>query len=520
MKKKYKVEDIGTHAFAKRLTDAALPYQGNQGPMANILRMVQDPPLNCSSVVFEYEYVDADYQDEFAAFYAKTFKNYSQRCTRLHFFSVRLPKRDFANLGKFRDNYIGFMVVRPTDLQRVGRTIIKPPIQDPNKQFVTCHSVFTANILGDEFNVDGMPFFQQDTQVGACAQACLWMLARHMSRRFGYRQFFPAEINQMAKVKMALGRHLPAEDGLTLEQMLEALQGMGFAAVAYQRSFIGEFSEHIDKAFSVRAHGKQREKDLERRRTAKLADIAYRYIESGLPVIFGTRNHALIGIGHTYRHNHKATVALQRIPEFFVNNDREGCYRLMPIFKPSIECSFGEVEMLIAVTPSEATLRGEIAEAAAMAAISDLLDLKIDATDKYSPKYRKALTDMRPEFGPLFRRLEYRTYLEHSTRFQKDLRLAMDRGQLDRKLGRKLLELDYPKYIWISEVSSPALLNHADKKDRKCLGRVVVDSTAPKSTDGAIAIHFADLLFLKNRQTGKTERNIFPGSTPFPHKLW
>ena len=54
-------------------------------------------------------------------------------------------------------------------------------------------------------------------------------------------------------------------------------------------------------------------------------------------------------------------------------------------------------------------------------------------------------------------------------------------------VGKKLLVLDYPKYVWVTEISSPVLLDQPDKKQRKCLGCVIVDSTAPKSTAGVIA---------------------------------
>jgi len=82
------------------------------------------------------------------------------------------------------------------------------------------------------------------------------------------------------------------------------------------------------------------------------------------------------------------------------------------------------------------------------------------------------------------------------------------------------LLLDYPKYIWITEVSSSTLLNHPDKKDRKCVGRIISDSTAPAKTRGVIAMHVADFLQLIGRNTGGTPITAFHlGSTPFGHKV-
>lgn len=520
MKKKFQIEYIGTPEFEKRFLAELLPYQGNQDPIVNIRAMISQPPLNCLSVVFECGYVDADYQDEFAAFYAKSFKKYPQRCTRLHFFSKRIRKTTRFNFAKYRDSYLGFMVVRPTDLQRVGRTVIRPPISDHNAEFLTCHAKFETHILGTDFTVDGMPFIQQDTQVGACAQACLWMLSRLISTRFHHRVFFPAEINLLAKAKMGLGRHFPAENGLTLSQMLEALNGMGLSAIAYQRHSIDAYSPHINLAFPVTETGEKALPQLNFQRTAKLADIAYRYIESGLPVIFGTCDHALVGVGHTYTHNTNATVALQRIPEFIVNNDNTGCYCKMPILTTGAKYNFCDVDVLMAVTPPEATLRGEMAESMAATYIKKFLSLKTDVGEGKMVSYQDILSQWRPDFALWLGQLEFRTYLQPSIDLQRDLWLELKRKILKRSVALRLLSLDYPKYVWVTEVSTPTLLNKPDKKDRRCLGRVFVDSTAPANTSGTLAMHFADCLSIEDREGTDHEFLFCPLSTPFEHKLW
>ena len=150
------------------------------------------------TVIIEDDYVDKDYQDEFTAFYSRAFKIYTQRCTRLHFFAKDIPTdTSFLDLGRFREQYLGFIVLRPTDLQKIGRPILKPFINDPNTEFVSCKAKFYSHIAGEKFTIDAMPFIQQDTQVGACAQAALWMVARYMSQRFGYREFMPGEINYL-----------------------------------------------------------------------------------------------------------------------------------------------------------------------------------------------------------------------------------------------------------------------------------------------------------------------------------
>src|SRR5947207_3124056 len=123
MRKEFHIEKIGTSEYNARLLAESLPDTGNRGPVLQILQSIADPPLNCRTVVFESGYVDQDYQDELAVFYSKAFKNYPHRCTRLHFFSVDIPTaagKAVIDFSPYRDHYLGFIVLRPTDLQRVG----------------------------------------------------------------------------------------------------------------------------------------------------------------------------------------------------------------------------------------------------------------------------------------------------------------------------------------------------------------------------------------------------------------
>ena len=521
MFKKLEAVKFGSERFRKLLLQEALPYGGNLSPINVTLDALQAKPLSCKMVVFEYDYVDKDYQDEFSAYYSKSFKNYPTRCTRLHFFSTPLPKTPLDFGQYLLGSYLGFIVLRPTDLQRMGRTILRPTLTQPDCEFITCCTAFDANLLGHTFTVKAMPFVQQDTQVGACAQASLWMLARYMSRRFNYREFLPAEINQFAKSHTALGRFFPAEKGLTVTQMLDALQGMGLSAISYDKESLDPYAKHFDSVFPISRKGNRAREHEQRnfRRTAKLADIAYRYIESGLPVIFTTSNHALVGIGHKYDFDKKGRLAIQRIPSFYVNNDAQGPYLEMPIFKrhPLFE-SFLEVGGIIVVTPHEATLCGEDAEDLAKDVLREMLAEK--SQNLRGKKLKDELIAMRKDFAPLLRQFEFRTYLMGSVEFQKDLRRDIASGDISAKVGETLVRIDYPKFIWITEASCAALLKHQNKKQRKCLGRIVVDSTAPKKTQGVIALHFADVFVVYDRQ-GKEPvmREIVLNSTPFVHKF-
>jgi len=521
MKKEFKATKFPSPQFDQELQKCTTPYQGNKTPIEEI-KALASAPLGCKTVIFEREYVDKDYQDEYAAFYSRAFKKYEPRATRLHFFAADLTQADIPRLESVvpADAYLGFLVLRPTDLQRVGRTILKPALKNLDQEFVHCLGEFSAHILGQKFTVNAMPFIQQDTQVGACAQASLWMVARYLSRRFGHREFLPAEINQFAKAKGAWGRILPADKGLYWNQMLDALEAMGLSAWSYRIDEFDDCSKHIDAAVNLPPTPTvaQLADHLQQVRLLKLADIAYRYIESGLPVVFGTDNHALVGIGHTYDHAAQANVAIQRIPAFITHNDSSGPYGIMPVSTSAPGLSFAKVEDLIAVVPGEVTLRAEAAEVMARRAIAKLLDL-LTNNPKFST-YKDLICQLRLEFNGLLDKLEFRTFLTPSVAFQKKLRADAAAGQFSSVLAGRLVELDYPKFIWVTEISSPTLLNFPKREDRKCLGRVIVDSTAPSPTWGEMVVHFCDFLGMLDRQTGVAlPWEHLPDTTPFCHQI-
>jgi hypothetical protein len=180
--------------------------------------------------------------------------------------------------------------------------------------------------------------------------------------------------------------------------------------------------------------------------------------------------------------------------------------------------TFAKVEDIIAVVPLEVTLRGEAAEVMARKAIDSFL--KLQTGNAGFPTYKDLIHQLRPEFKNLLDKLEYRTFLMPSVEFQKKLRADGNDKALSSALAERLIELDYPKFIWITEISSSTLLNHPKRQDRKCLGRVIIDSTAPSRTQGEMVIHFCDFLGMLDRQTGVAQPwEHLPNTTPFGHQI-
>src|SRR5687768_7764092 len=102
--------------------------------------------------------------------------------------SVELEK-----LGR-TGHYLGYTVIRPVGHAPVGRTVIAPPASPPEmRSNVLVRSTFECHLLGASFAVTGMPLVQQDSRIGACAQAAIWMAGRHFHNKHRGRWFSSVE---------------------------------------------------------------------------------------------------------------------------------------------------------------------------------------------------------------------------------------------------------------------------------------------------------------------------------------
>ena len=228
---------------------------------------------------------DPDFLEEHQAFYAKQHRPVTRKCVRIHAFAIDVPipaesneaaVLEFLDAAKASpDSYIGFVTVRPLRHAPVGATIITPPVsRQPN-----AYDDFPVHIAGIEFSVSGTPFLQQDSAVGACAQASIWMALRTLRKRQGNAAYSPAELTVAATRYISSDRTFPGRIGLTIEQMLEAIR----------------FAGHDPLHLAIRNRITVEEK------TEVVLRRAVPYVESGLPVIIGLAHpnggHAVVAIG-------------------------------------------------------------------------------------------------------------------------------------------------------------------------------------------------------------------------------
>lgn len=210
--------------------------------------------LGCQAMLLESHYVDRDYIEDHSLFYSRSFSNYPNYCRRLHFF--RAPPEELkarlaaledlcstaglvertARWGEFSEAcYLGFAVIKPLHGSPVGRTVLRcfAPTPDDTcrdrREFPAARR-YVVHLGAVELQVTGLAFQQQDVGVSACATTALWS-ALHKLRDFEeIGSPTPAQITTLAtQYSLPFGRPMPSDEGLSLDQMCQALQALKVA---------------------------------------------------------------------------------------------------------------------------------------------------------------------------------------------------------------------------------------------------------------------------------------------------
>jgi hypothetical protein len=255
-------ESRGPQTFAfsdpKQLGRFFKRYVGQLGGGRQFDRMTRGAVMSgATAALVESDYIDADWRNEFANFYAETFRPLPDRCERIHF------------LDPDAELYQGYAVIRPLIGRPICRTVLAPPRR--LAPYVSCQARSISSPYGYRFGVRGFPFITQDSQYGVCAHAAIWMVALYFHLRFRRPRFYLSDIVEGARHTPFIHRLIPSS-GLTHEQISGALEALDMPAISYVLDDLP---------------------DGENSRT-----IACRYLNSELPVNLLGSGHARVLIGY------------------------------------------------------------------------------------------------------------------------------------------------------------------------------------------------------------------------------
>jgi hypothetical protein len=198
--------------------------------------------IDAETMLIERRYVDRDYLEDFAAYHVRCFEQYKKDCYRLHFFSTRFDETDFekvllrlADATGLQGAYLGFVVIKPLPTTIIGRTCLAAyprQIEDRTRNFPTLRYE-QANLFGLDLKVESLPFQEQDQDVAACASSALWSVFHGTSRLFQHAALSPVEITKAAALHIRMeNRDFPAGDGLTSNQIADAIRSVGLEPLA------------------------------------------------------------------------------------------------------------------------------------------------------------------------------------------------------------------------------------------------------------------------------------------------
>lgn len=232
-------------------------------------------------ILIESNYIDKDYRSTYYNFYAKKGLRYRPDCVRLHLFdetvsfdeaTLRLSAPD----DRLTDHYFGFMVLRPTGVATIGRSVMTPDVRRGAKGFIIA-SRHKVHVLGHTLTIHGFPSMDQHIDIAVCAHATCWSILRHYSERYNiYREYHTHDITLLAQ-QFDPGGFIPSR-GLALSQAERVFQEAGTFPVIVAR----EINDPNDHAFY-----------------RQLAA----YVDSGFPLFAAMHNqgHAMAVIGYEWR---------------------------------------------------------------------------------------------------------------------------------------------------------------------------------------------------------------------------
>lgn len=443
--------------------------------LQSVLHLAVDR-LNAKTIIAE-TYISTDWADEYQASYSRSFRDFSRRTTRLHFFrgigknKRTLSKKDLYNLPvectrQKNSAYLGYSVIRPFERAPVGDTVLRSPYWHGSTDPVHCASTFKTHLLGHELFVRGMPFVEQDGNVSVCAEADLWMVARYMHRKGESRRYRPSEMASFATRYFAGGT---IRDGLNVYQMYSALKEMGLNP---------EFIVPKSAEDAIR--------------------LLYTSVESEIPVIVTLEDHVFTVIGRSYSKNENLIVdkdsVAKHIDAFIAHDDQRGLYLELEI--KSIEIENGETRLVVrdrenpirdgeeesweqvlacfVPMPSpriglrEADVRGMVRKYLIEGQLFELVQsLPTGIPKSYWPK--SELTS-----------LVNRIYLRRSDQFKRDILPATSKKikSRDTRVIALYLSLLMPKYVWVVELSEPGGYSVNDPFKRRIVGEMLFDASS------------------------------------------
>jgi hypothetical protein len=383
-------------------------------------------------VLIEPNYIDKDYRSTYYHFYAKKGQRYRPDCVRLHFFDETVafdPKAlKLTCKDKLEDHYFGYMVLRPTGIATIGRSVLSPDIRSgASRYIITAHH--KVHLLGYKLTIDGFPSMDQHIDISVCAHAACWSILRHYSVRYDiYREFLTHDITLMA--------HQFDPGGLVPSKGLD----VSHAERVFQEA--GNYPVHVARDLS-----KPQDPSFHRQMCA--------YVESGFPLFAAmpSLEHAIAVVGYEWRTSHQPCAsglkyAWDEVQTLAVVDDNHLPYLAIPV-TGGTPYSAQAIEAFIVALPEK-------------------IFYPADAVDKLAPILFLL-------GGPLKLPPEDQTIIRYFITTGSALRsfVRKKESEFDPNLLAAIMQLPFAQFVWVVEFAT-----EAQWAVGQVAARAIIDATA------------------------------------------
>jgi len=411
----------------------------------------------------EYPYVDKLYRDSYYHFFSSRHQTYLRNTIRVSFFAENITPESFRDtklIESIREQYLGFVVLRPTPPCIIGRSMISPKALKTNS-FLCCLCESNVVVNGIKFSISAFPHSSQDTETITCAETSVWSCMEYFGNKYSeYKTILPSSINTAIK-EMTSERLLPSR-GLTIGWISYALKTFGFGTRIYSRDACPD------------------KKEFQR--------VLNYYVESGIPLVVSLTKqgaaHAVLFVGH--EDNLQNNVFIED------NVLLKSANNLLKQISGSIGLNVSNNIIDSADIPRKYVLIDDNTSPLKVCSFDcpehykgtnlDNMNVTAFVVPLYSKIYmeatvardtiRSVLNDKRI-FGYNSTKdgsvLIYRLFLTSSRSYKKYVAV----NDMNRDVKDLLINSDMPKFIWVAELS-----NETQYKNSKAIGLILLDATS------------------------------------------
>lgn len=408
------------------------------------------------SILVEAPYVDKVYRNSYYHYFSSKLKDYPRDTIKLSFFEGKISDPDFRDEDRYntlKDQYRGFMVIRPTIKNIIGRNVISPKALLENN-FITCTAKFHSTANSVKFKIEGFPHSAQDTETISCAETTLWAIMEYFGTK--YPDYFPVLPSKIIEVlrRISTERQIPSR-GLRIDQISYALREFGFGTRLYARDDFGV--DEFKRLFSC-------------------------YVESGIPLLVAIHGdiigHAILCVGHCKVSPDQvdklteSTIGVDKVApvaiKFYDNDDIEKKFVFMDDNMPPFQ-------KLLYNKPTGGYYgchpdwyKCEITHF--IAPLYPKIYLEAFEAKKFCRKFLFENFTI-----PVDQEIYLRFFLTSGRSFKNVLNFNKS---FDMDVKQLILETPLPKFVWVGEISNKELI-----KNKQANGLILLDATEADTSE-------------------------------------